>query len=48
MTDDVMDNLIRLGKELERNRIRMLVVVNKNKAGFTFDDLIELITEEQS
>tara|TARA_R110000796_G_scaffold39383_4_gene98288 strand:+ start:13462 stop:13608 length:147 start_codon:yes stop_codon:yes gene_type:complete len=48
MTDDVMDNLIRLGKEVERNRIRMLVIVNKNKAGFTFDDLIELINEEQS
>ena len=47
MTDEVMDNLIRLGKEIERGRIRLLVVMNRNKEGFTFNDLIKLIDEEK-
>jgi hypothetical protein len=47
MTDEVMDNLIRLGKEVERGRIRLLIITNKYNKNFTFEDLIKLIDEEK-
>ena len=47
MDDDVMDNLIRLGKEVERSRIITLILMNRRKPGFTFDDLIDLLKEDE-
>lgn len=47
MTSEELDKLVRLGAELERQRIIMMIHQNKYKEEFNFESLIDLIKAEQ-